>query len=185
VESIEIDQLVWLSETRNVAVLYWPDEAEEAARLDRRGLPCLLLVRPDAAPPMSESCLEDWLILPASELEIQTRLVNLTKRAARHSHTPTVDDLGQVTHRGRSVFLPPTDRRVMKALVERFGAVVTEPDLISSVWPDGATNQVLRAHVSRLRHRLSPINLTIKCVRNAGYFVTEVGEREVSPVERA
>jgi len=172
-DSIEIERLVWLSETRNVAVVQWPDEAESAARLARQGLPCLLLVRPDTEPPMSESCLEDWLVLPATDVEIQTRLINLARRAARHSRRPTVDHLGQVTHRGRSVFLPPTDQRVMQALVENFGAIVTEPELIEKVWPDGATNQVLRAHVSRLRHRLAPIDLTIKCVRKAGYVIAE------------
>jgi DNA-binding response OmpR family regulator len=171
--STEIERLVWLSETRDVVVLHWPDEAEAAAETARQGLPRLLLVRPDTPPPMSESCLEDWLLLPATDVEIQTRLINLARRAARHSHPPTVDDLGQVTHRGRSVFLSPTDQRVMQALVEKFGAIVTEPELINRVWPDGATNQVLRAHVSRLRHRLLPIDLTIKCVRNAGYFIAE------------
>jgi hypothetical protein len=172
-DSTEIERLVWLSETRNVAVVHWPDEADEATRLGRQGLPCLLLVRPDTAPPISERCLEDWLVLPATDIEIQTRLINLARRAARHSHPPTVDHLGQVTHRGMSVFLPPTDLRVMQALVEKFGAIVTEPELVEKVWPDGASNQVLRAHVSRLRHRLAPIGLTIKCVRNAGYLIAE------------
>ena len=172
-DSTAIERLVWLSEARNVAVVHWPDEAEEATRLGRQGLPCLLLVRPDSAPPISDSCLEDWLVLPATDLEIQTRLISLARRAARHSHPPTVDHLGQVTHRGMSVFLPPTDHRVMEALVVKFGTIVTEPELVEKVWPGGATNQVLRAHVSRLRHRLAPIGLTIKCVRNAGYLIAE------------
>lgn len=176
-DSAEIERLVWLGETRDVALVHWPDEAEHVERLGREGVPRLLLVRPDTRPPVAESCLEDWLVLPATDLEIETRLINLAKRAAHHTRVPTVDDLGQVTHRGRSVFLPPTDLRVMRVLVDRFGAVVTESELIESVWPEGATNEVLRAHVSRLRHRLRPVDLAIKCVRNVGYFIADADAR--------
>ena len=146
----------------------------EAHRLDRQGIPRLLLVGPDATPPTTGSCLEDWLRLPATDLEIQARLVNLAKRAAHHPRPPTVDELGQLTHRGRSLFLSPIDQRLAQALVENFGAIVTETELIETVWPEGASNQVLRVHVSRLRQRLQPLELTIKCARNTGYVLAEI-----------
>ncbi len=184
-DSIEIEHLVWLSETRDVAVVRWPDEAEEARALARQGLPRLLLVRPGTPPPISESCLEDWLTLPATDVEIRTRLVNLARRAAHHLHPPTVDDLGQVTYRGRSVFITPTDQRLVQVLVDKFGAIVTESELIATAWPDGATNQVLRAHVSRLRQRLAPIGLTLKCVRSAGYVISDAGAQDLLPASSA
>ena len=72
-----------------------------------------------------------------------------------------------------SVFLSPIDQRLAQMLVEHFGSVVTERELIAHVWPDGATNQALRVHVSRLRQRVEPIGLNITCARGTGYVITE------------
>jgi len=165
--------LAWLTESRNVAVLHWPREAEEAERLERQGIPHLLLVEEGASPPLSSSCVEDWVALPATDREIQIRLVNLARRSANHSPPITVDELGQLSYGGTSLFLSPIDQRLAQALVENFGTVVTERELIERVWPDGATNQALRVHVSRLRQRLLPLRLTITCVRSTGYVMAE------------
>jgi DNA-binding winged helix-turn-helix (wHTH) protein len=175
VDSTATARLAWLAQSREVAVLHWPAEAEEANRLDQQGIPRLLLVESGATPPLSDSCLEDWLMVPASDLEVETRLVNLAKRTAHHPRPPMIDDFGRLTHRGRSLFLSPLDQRLAQALVENFGAIVEEPELIKKVWPEGARNQVLRVHVSRLRQRLAPLELTIKCVRNTGYLIAEAG----------
>jgi hypothetical protein len=168
-------QLAWLTEGRDVAVLYWPREAEEAARLEREGVAHLLLVEDGEAMPVSASCLEDWLMLPATDRELQIRLVNLARRAARHPRRPSVEEFGQLKYGGRSVFLSPIDNRLARALIDNFGAVVAEQALIDHVWPEGATNQALRVHVSRLRQRISSLDLTIQCVRHAGYLMAETG----------
>jgi hypothetical protein len=171
--ALETARLAWLTESRDVAVLYWPAEAEEAERLDSRGIPHLLLVDPGATPPASGSCLQEWLRLPADDLELRARLANLAKRAASHPRPPAIDGFGHLTHRGGSLFLSPIDQRLVQALVENFGGIVAESELIKTVWPDGAKNQVLRVHVSRLRQRLKPLGLTIKCARNTGYVMAE------------
>jgi hypothetical protein len=171
-QTSDASRLAWLTESRDVVLLYWPDDAEEAARLESEGRARLLLVEPGARPPNSGSCLEDWLTLPVRDVELQTRLASLAKRAASHPRPPAVDNLGQLTYRGRSLFLSPIDQRLAHLLVENYGSIVTEADLIQTVWPDGASNQTLRVHVSRLRQRLSPIGLTIKCARAAGYVMT-------------
>src|SRR5439155_18194247 len=119
-------RLAWLTESRDVAVLHWPAEAAEAERLDRVGVPRLLLVDPAAKPPTSGSCLEEWLMLPASDVELQTRLANLAKRAASHPRPPAIDDFGQLTHRSRSLFLSPLDQRLAQALIENYGRIVAE-----------------------------------------------------------
>jgi two-component system OmpR family response regulator len=171
--AMDAARLAWLTESRDVAVLYWPAEAAEAERLDRVGVPRLLLVDPAAKPPTSGSCLEEWLMLPASDVELQTRLANLAKRAASHPRPPAIDDFGHLTYRSGSLFLSRIDQRLAQALIENFGHVVAEAELIETVWSDGATNQVLRVHVSRLRQRLKPLGLTIKCARSAGYALAE------------
>jgi hypothetical protein len=177
-DAMDTARLDWLTESRDVAVLYWPAEAEEAERLDRGGIPHLLLVDPEATPPSSGSCFEEWLTLPASDLELHARLVNLAKRAASHPRPPAVDDFGQLTHRGGSIFLSPIDQRLVQALIENYGGIVADSELIRMVWPEGASNQVLRVHVSRLRQRLKPLGLTIKCARKAGYVIGEVTRLE-------
>jgi hypothetical protein len=174
--------LAWLTEGRDVAVLYWPREADEAARLDGQGIAHLLLVAEGEAPPVSSSCLEDWLSLPASDREIHIRLVNLAKRAANHPRRPSVDEFGQLSYGGRGVFLSPIDHRLARALVESYGTVVAEQELIEQVWPEGATNQALRVHVSRLRQRIRPLELTIRCVRHTGYVMTEGKPVDLQPV---
>ena len=111
--------------------------------------------------------------MPVNEIELQTRLTNLAKRAASHPRRPTVDDFGQLTHRGHSLFLSRIDHALAQALIARFGNIVTDDELIEDVWPDGTTNQALRVHMSRLRQRLGPLGLSIKCARNAGYLMAE------------
>jgi len=112
-------------------------------------------------------------MLPATDREVHIRLVNLAKRAANHPRRPSVDEFGQLTYGGRSVFLSPIDNRLARTLIERFGAVVAEQELIDQVWPEGATNQALRVHVSRLRQRIASLDLTIQCVRHTGYLMAE------------
>ena len=165
--------LEWLTQSRDVVVLYWPTDAEKADRLELEGVARLLLVEEGATPPSSGSCLQDWLTLPVTDVELQTRLMGLAQRAASHPRPPTVDGLGQLKYRGRSLFLSPIDQRLASALVENFRTIVTEEELIQKVWPDGASNQTLRVHVSRLRQRLARLGLTIKCARTAGYVMAE------------
>jgi len=166
--SEKTSHLAWLTEGRDVAVLYWPREADEAERLEAQGLARLLLVEEGEAPPVSSSCLEDWLTLPATEREIQIRLVNLARRAANHPRRPVINEFGQLKFGSGFAFLSPIDHRLAEALIERYGTVVEEQELLDFVWPEGATNQALRVHVSRLRQKLLPLELTIRCVRHAG-----------------
>ena len=179
---MEAARFGWLIESRDVTVLYWPDEADEAERLEREGAPHLLLVDPAATPPTSGSCLQEWLTLPVSEVELQTRLVNLSKRAASHPRRPTVDEFGQLTHRGKSLFLSRIDQLLAQTLIAGFGNIVTDDVLVETVWPEGATNQALRVHVSRLRQRLQPLGLAIKCARKSGYVMTEASVLVDRPV---
>src|SRR5256885_1085344 len=134
--SLELSNVAWLTATRDVAVLQWPAEATEADRLNREGTPHLLLVAEGAAPPVTGSCLEDWLSLPTNDGEIRARMLGLAQRAAHHYRVPRVDDLGHLSHRGRSVFLSPIDQRLAHALIEAFGEVVPEQRLIAYVWPE-------------------------------------------------
>jgi len=168
-----VGQLVYASMSRDVVVLRWPEQGAERARLERLAVPRLLIVEAGTEPPPSESCLEDWLRLPAEDCDVRARLLSLSQRAARHPMVPVLDDFGQLTHRGASVFLSPVDQRVAQVLVETFGTAVRDADLARRAWPAGSSEQTLRVHISRLRRRVSELGLTITSVRNVGYVMRE------------
>jgi hypothetical protein len=161
--------LVWLSRHPDIQVLRWPqDVAEHAVNADR---PCLWLVDEGATPPDALGCVEDWLWVTASDPEMQARLSALASRAAIHPRRPELDSLGQLTYGNRSLFLSPTDDRIMHLLIRHFGDVVGDDELLAEAWPDGASAQVLRVHISRLRRRVRPFGLAITCARGTGYML--------------
>ena len=100
----------------------------------------------------------------------------LEHRASKHPARPTVDEYGQIAHRGRALFLSPLDQRIARLLVECFGAVVHDNELLDQVWPVGGSSQALRVHVSKLRRRVAAIGLTITSVRNVGYVMRELSD---------
>lgn len=120
------EQVVASSMIAEVALLRWPEQARDVERLERLAVPRLLLVAPGAVPPPSESCLQDWVRTPADEAEMSVRRLTLAARAARRTKSPRVDEYGQVTYRGRSMFLSPIDHQLVDALVERFTVVVDD-----------------------------------------------------------
>jgi hypothetical protein len=152
----------------DVIILRWPEQRGEVERLEELHVPRLLLVDPDAAPPDSESCLEDWVRLPADDSDVRARLMSLARRAEHHPSRPHLDAVGQLTHRGARLFLSPLDQRIVRVLLEHYQEVVLEADLLQA-WPEGGHNGTLRVHLSRLRRRLEPFGLTITSVRTIGY----------------
>jgi DNA-binding winged helix-turn-helix (wHTH) protein len=68
--------------------------------------------------------------------------------------------------------LPPVEARLMVALIDRFGAVVSRDQLARSGWPEGSPGRnALDVHVLRLRRRIAPLGLSIKTVRSRGYLL--------------
>jgi two-component system OmpR family response regulator len=163
--------------TKDVVILHWPEQADRIDELERLGIPRLLLVEPESAPPMSTSCIEDWLRMPVDDASLRARLVALAAHARRHPMVPSLDEHGQLSHRGETVFLSITDQRIAEVLVEHFGQVVSEATLLERSRPDNRNDQTLRVNVSRLRRRVAPIGLAITCVRGHGYLMQqEIGQ---------
>jgi len=155
----------------DVVVLRWPEQAADVRRLDALGVPRLLLVEPGAAPPETASCLQDWIRLPADDGDVRARIAVLSLRPACHPSRPEVDDVGQLSYRGWSIFLSPLDERLCRVLIEHFGCLVDEDTLEHLGWPGGATVQAVRVQVSRLRRRIAPLGLGITRARNSGYVM--------------
>jgi hypothetical protein len=155
-----------------VALVQWPAEQERREQLRRAGQPRLLLVE-RGAPPIPVDQLEDWIRLPANDLDLRIRVEALRRRtAAAGACGPLLDDDGVLRVGGRWVSLPPVEARLTAALLERFGAVVSRDALARSAWPGGAPGRnALDVRVVRLRRRLSPLRLAIRTVRSRGYLL--------------
>lgn len=159
----------------DVALLRWPAEAERRARLIEEQTPRLLLLEDGLTPPAVEDCLEDWVRVPAPEIEVSARIAGLEARAQLLlGVAPRVDGDGVLRHGTRWVSLPPVEARLTAALVDRFGAVVGREALARAGWPDGAPGRnALDVHVLRLRRRIAPIGLAIRTVRSRGYLLED------------
>ena len=157
----------------DVVLVRWPLERQRRDALARQGRPRLLLVEDDATPPVSEDCFEDWIRVPAEDTDVQIRIECLDRRwTDHHADKPELDPDGVLRFGSGWVPLPPVEARLMAALVERFGAVVSREQLARSGWPKGAPGRnALDVHVLRLRRRISPLGLAIKTVRSRGYLL--------------
>jgi hypothetical protein len=167
------DTVAGAGATKDVVILRWPEQADRIDDLERQGVPRLLLVEPESAPPPSTSCIEDWLRLPVDDASLRARLVSLAAHALRHPMVPSLGEHGQLSHRGETVFLSLTDQRIAQVLIESFGHVVSEQTLLARVRPDGRNDQTLRVNVSRLRRRIASLGLAITCVRSQGYLMQQ------------
>jgi hypothetical protein len=155
-----------------VALVHWPAEQDRRDELRRAGQPRLLLVE-RGAPPIPTDELEDWIRLPADDLDLRVRVEALRRRTDTDAGAaPVLDDDGVLRLGDRWVSLPPVEARLTRALLERFGAVVSRDALARSGWPGGSPGRnALDVHVLRLRRRLAPLRLAIRTVRSRGYLL--------------
>ena len=157
-----------------VVSLRWPLEEDRRRVLSADGVPRLLIVAGDDPPPMLDGPLEDWIRVPASELDRAARVEALRQRAFGEMArgTPTIDEDGLVRAGPAWVAVPPVEARLAKTFIERFGAVVSRGDLTQAAWPDGVGERnVLDVRILRLRRRLDQIGLVIRTVRSRGYLM--------------
>jgi DNA-binding response OmpR family regulator len=157
----------------DVVLLRWPAEQDRREDLRDEARPRLLMVEDGVPPPDSADVLEDWIRVPAGEIDLRARVEGLRRRAAAaRPQVPVLDDDGVLRDGRRWVSLPPVEARLTAALLDRFGAVVSRDALSRAGWPDGAAGRnALDVHVLRLRRRLAPVSLVIRTVRSRGYLL--------------
>lgn len=160
----------------DVVLVRWPSDELTRARLREEGVPRLLLVEGGAPPPSVADELEDWIRVPADEVDLHARVDALERRTrARVVDVPTLDDDGVLRFAGAWVPLPPVEARLTAALLDRAGTVVSRDSLGRAGWPDGPPGRnALDVHVLRLRRRLGPLGLAIRTVRSRGYLLERV-----------
>ena len=128
-----------------------------------------------AAPPEIDSCLEDWVLLPATEAEIAARASALLRRRHLHDEPPVppqLDEMG-VLHLGdRWVDLPPLEARLLRVLLARSGESVPTEELLKAGWANGSDSRGnLRIQILRLRRRLAGTRLSIHTLPGRGYML--------------
>lgn len=157
----------------DVVVVRWPAERDRRAELQRLGHPRLLLVEHGDPPPPAADCLEDWVRAPVDDGDLRARLAWLQQRASAHGGGAAALDADGVLHRDDAwVALSPVEARLMAALLQRPGAVVSRESLARAGWPDGSPGRnALDVHVLRLRRRVEPLRLVIRTVRSRGYLL--------------
>lgn len=162
----------------DVVLVRWPSDDNTRERLRDAGVPRVLLVEGDSPPPAIADEFEDWIRVPADEVDLHARVDAMQRRArAKTSDVPDLDEDGVLRFDGGWVPLPPVEARLTAALIQRHGAVVSRDALGRAGWPDGAPGRnALDVHVLRLRRRLSPLGLAIRTVRSRGYLL----ERDAS-----
>lgn len=165
----------------DVVVVRWPEQRADAERLARLDRPHLLLVEPGVAPPELDSCMADWIRLPADDVDVRARLAALEARARHHPTTPKVDGFGEFSYGGQRVFLSPTDQRVAEVLVGSFDRAVPEAELFGRLWDGAGEPSKVRVHISRLRKRIEPLGLEITSIRGFGYRLHPASARANDP----
>ncbi len=124
---------------------------------------------------------DDYLTKPFGTAELLARMRVALRHAARVSEggetiVETGDlriDLGSrlVCRRGEEVRLTRTQYRIVAALAQQAGKVVTHRQLLREVWGPGSADEThyLRVYMAQLRHRLEDD------AARPRYFLTETG----------
>ena len=138
----------------------------------------LYLVEPGRGLPALSGCLEDWVVLPATDEEISARAAALLMRLRSHRDgprgpLPRLDPVGVLHHGDRWVDLSPLEARLMSELLACFGEPVATEDLVGAVWGSGKPRAGnLRVHILRLRRRIQPLGLRIHSLPGRGYLLS-------------
>jgi hypothetical protein len=155
-----------------VRLLHWPADDHARADLAHDGVPCLLVIAPDGAPPETWDDLEDWVRLPFHADELQARARTLRRRAAGVER-PWFDADGLLRAGDRWVDLPEGPRAVVEQLVTHFRQVVPIGELASTYRRSGGSlrRSARKTMIARVRHRLTEVGLDLHNVRDSGYVL--------------
>ncbi len=111
--------------------------------------------------------------LPADDRDVRARLTALSKRACRHPQTPEMTDDGVLRFLGNWVVLSPIEQCLVRPLVDNFGAIVSDDELLRAAWPSRDINaNMLRVRLTRLRQRIQPLGLTVRAARSRGQVMS-------------
>ena len=127
---------------------------------------------------------DDYVTKPFSVRELLLRIKVAFRRSSREEQDdrimvmgPLVIDTGrcQVTVNGEEAIFTTTEYKLLCALVESRGRVLTRDHLLRHVWGlhTGTDSRTVDSHITRVRTKLGPCGEYIKTVRGFGYKMEE------------
>ena len=157
----------------SVAVLEWPEQAEEAESLAAHGALRLLLVKPGEAPPVDWDLSSDWLRRPAEPRDVLARVETLQRRSERESgpaeHGSGWAALARAEVGGAGAGRGSVDGGVDGERSASRAPIGARERRLARREPGGAT---LDVRLQRLRTRIKPMGLEIASIRQRGYVLT-------------
>ena len=139
------------------AVVRWPNDATERVRARATGRPRLLVIDPDATPPLDCGLDEDWTTTTAPPADVAARLAALATRPSRRHRLPF--DLASE--------LDDASIAVYDLLAERAPRPASFESLADAVGPAGD----LATTVRRLRRALGTVDADILTVSGGALLV--------------
>lgn len=161
----------------SVAVLDWPEQAEEAEALARAGHLRLLLVAPGVAPPVDWDLTSDWLRRPSEPQDVYARIETIQRRV-RPERIIRLDDDGLLWRGFDWVALAPVEIAVFACLLENMDRLVSRAELDAAAWPEGDSpgSRALDTRLQRLRGKVAKLGLEIANVRQRGFLLSACEE---------
>lgn len=155
-----------------ISFVRWPADDAQLGLLRAAGAPRLVLLDSAEQPPPMTDCLEDWIWLPSAVGEVEARLAALQVRLADHRRGPVLDERGRFSHRGHQVQLSAQEASLCRALLDRFGQVVTDRELTDRGWPDEEPSPRLLAFaLGPIRRASWELGLELVRVPRRGYLL--------------
>lgn len=159
-----------------VSVLRWPDQESLRRQLASVQLPRLLLVPPDHAAPDLIDNLEDWMRIPAEQLDLVARseLLRDRARAVKQRPDPVMDADGILRVGAAWVAVTPTQIPVVRVLLEQLGRVVHTDRIVDAYKSVGGSDHPgsVRTVLRRISIRVTPLGLELVMVRRRGVMLS-------------
>lgn len=162
-----------LTHQKEVRFLRWPVQSHERDQLREAGLPCLLVLEGQTAPPSDISPIEDWVRPPVDRLDLAARVHTLQRRTGT-DFVPALDPTGILYYGGQSVPMSEAQSEMMRCFLADFGHLVrrdTLKDALGRTRNETVTSNAVDLHIMRLRQRLDGVRLSLRTVWGRGYIL--------------
>ena len=113
---------------------------------------------------------DDYVTKPFRMLELLSRVRALLRRTATTQYKTKglfVDlEKMQVQKDGETLFLTPTEFKILSTLIRNQGTIVTRKILLSNIWDDSGNfidDNTLSVHISRLREKIGAKHIVTVC----------------------